>query len=296
MSETQLDWVRHLPLLLAAARNGSARKAAAQLGMSTATAVRRLSALEEELDTRLFDRTHGGLLPTTGLSLALPWAEQIESAANSLLRELRGLETEPVGTVRVSLLHGMSSLFVAPALPRLLARYPELTVELIPGAAVLDLVRREADLAIRTFRPASGDLIVKRIFSGPHVVVASQQLLSRTQPERLADLPWIDWDHTAARTPDTVWLEQHVPEARVVLRSTDPTTMLRAAQAGVGALMVAEPMARATGGLVSVALDVPPMPDAALYLVSHRAVRHIPRVAAVWDFLLEIATPGPGAP
>lgn len=288
MDETRFEWLGHIQLLLAASREGSATQAAEQLGLSTATAIRRIGAVEEELGVRFFDRTPAGLIPTPALALALPWAEQIEAAGHGLIRELAGLETKPTGPVRISLLESTSSWVVAPQLPTLLARYPDLEVSLVPEARVIDLLKRQADIAVRTSRPTTGDLVSRKLGSFQLQVAASPTLLAKVKPNSLQDLPWIDWDATAARTPDVMWLPENVPDARVALRTTSVATMLHAAKAGVGAAVVAAPLMAAIGGLRRIDVDTPPLPTITLHLVTHRALRPIPRVAAVWDFLTDI--------
>ncbi|MBL4632711.1 MAG: LysR family transcriptional regulator [Kofleriaceae bacterium] len=288
MNETPNEWVGHVDLLLAAVREGSATQAAKQLGLSTATVIRRLEAMEEALGTQLFDRSSTGLHPTAALTLALPWAEQIEAAGHSLRRELSGFEKEAKGDVRVSLVEAVSSWIVAPRLPTLLERYPGLAVTLVPEARLVDLARREADIVVRLSRPNSGDLIVRKLLSFELVVVAAPCLLDACQPKRLLDLPWIDWAPSVVGTEDVLWLKRTLPEAEVRMRSTSLVTMLHAAQAGVGAIVVAAPLAEAVGGLQRVNLDTPPLPTLSMHLVTHRALRPIPRVAVVWDYLLEL--------
>lgn len=279
-------WLDGVPVLLAAARTGSATAAAHELDVSTATVLRRLGALEEALGARLFDRTPGGLLPTAAVELALPWAEQIEAAGLGLERELHGFERQPAGPVRLATLPAMSNWFVAPIVPALLARHPDLVLELLPASAVIDLTRREADLALRLVRPTHGDLVFKRLASVPLVWVAAPSLLERLRPQRLTDLPWLGWDPSVP-APERQLLDALVPDAKVVLRSTEMETLLQAARAGAGALIVGEPLAARAGGLVRLPFATPTLPTAELWLVAHRALREVPRVAAVWDWITE---------
>jgi DNA-binding transcriptional LysR family regulator len=275
-----------VPVFLAAARTASATAAAARLGVAPATVLRQLAALEEHLGVVLFDRTPSGLLRTAAAEIALPWAEQIEAAGHALRNELHGLEQRAAGVVRFALLPAVSNAFVAPAVPRLHALHPDIVLELLPASAVLDLTRREADLALRLVRPEHGDLVVRKLADTPAVLVAAPSLLARVAARQLSDLPWLDWEASVA-APEARLLAAVVPGARVVLRSTEMETLLQAARAGVGALVCGEPVAARTGGLVRVPLATPPLPAAPLWLVAHRALRDVPRVAAVWRWILE---------
>jgi DNA-binding transcriptional LysR family regulator len=90
-----------------------------------------------------------------------------------------------------------------------------------------------------------------------------------------------------ARIPEARWFAENVPESRVVMRTQDLGTLLAAARVGLGAVVVPEPMAAMAGGLVAVAYGRTPLPGGSLYLVAHRALRAVPRVAAVWRWLTE---------
>ena len=224
----------------------------------------------------------GGLLPTPALERVLPWAEQAMHALAEMKSELAGFEREPRGVVRVAVLPGISRFLMAPALPRLVARHPGLSIELLPASAVVDLTRREADLAIRTVRPETGDLVVQRLAAFRIALMAAPSLLAGRRRPALSRLPWLDFAEDMSGTPESAWLRAQVPGARVVLRSPDLETLISAAQSGLGALAVAQPLGRAAGGLVELPASAPP--EGTLWLVAHRAVRNVPRVSVVWDW------------
>jgi DNA-binding transcriptional LysR family regulator len=246
--------------------------------------LRRLGALEQSLGAALFDRTPGGLVPTPALALVMPWAEQAAGAIGSMRDELAGLERAPVGTVHLALLPGLPSFLVTRGLDAFLARHPGLAIEFAAASAVVDLTRREADLAIRSVRPTTGDLVVNRLATFSLRVMAAPTL-ARRRKRRLAELPWVAFSEQLSATPESTWLREQVTDARVVLRSPDLQLLLSAAQAGIGALVVAEPLGR-FAGLVPVTTSRP-MPEGTLWLVAHRALRPVPRVAAVWDWVMD---------
>lgn len=283
-----LKWLGGVPIILASARLGSATAAARELHTSTATVVRRLAAVEDALGAKLFDRTPTGLLPTAALELVLPWAEQVEAAAIDLEREVSGLERQPVGIVRVALLPTLATRFIAPGLARLRERHPDLVIDLLPQAAVVDLVRREADIAVRLVRPTTGDLVSKQLSTYRLAVAVSPELANATRAKTLADYPWLSWSTKLASLPEARWLDAVVPNANIVLRSLDLETLIAAAKEGLGALVVAEALAAASGGLVHAPVPTPEMPEGQLWIVAHRALRPVPRVAATWDWLLEM--------
>lgn len=285
MSDTPTP-LAHVDLVLAIARAGSATRAAATLGTTAATVLRRLEVFEATIGARLFDRLPSGLRPTPALALVKPWAEQAETAAVGMLRELSGLERRPEGTVRIAVVPATAALVIIPALPRLRAAYPEITIEIAPSTALVDLTMREADIAIRTVRPEKGELVMQQLASVRLSVVRAPSLPIK-RGAKLRDLPWLAYDRSLAHIPESRWLDAHVPNARVVMRSTELGTLLAAAQAGIGVVLAADAIAERAGGLVPVPVAVPPMPESALWLVAHAALRPVARVAVVWDWLVE---------
>lgn len=278
-------------LLLALDRTRSATRAASELSATTATVLRRLERLEEELGTRLFDRLPTGLRPTPALALVRPWAEQASAAASGLLRQLTQVEELPTGVVRLAVPPAVATLLIVPALPALRAAFPDLVLELVPATALVDLATREADVALRTVRPSSGELVAQRVGVARLGVFGGRKLKPlEAGSRRLADYPWLGWDSALAHIPEAQWLTQHVPEARVVFRASELSTLLAAAKAGVGALVVADALA-ARAGLEPLDARLPAMPETSLWLVTHQALRPVPRVAAVWDWLLRQLRP-----
>jgi DNA-binding transcriptional LysR family regulator len=286
-----LDW-EQVRLFLAIARGGSLSAASARLGLDVSTVSRRIDRLETELGALLFDRTRDGTTPTALAEHMLPHAEEMELAASRFASAGTKAETEIEGVVRLTVPPGIADAFVAPALAKLYERHPKLVVELDASVGYADLTRREADLAIRGHRPESGELIALKLVTvkaAPLASAAYAKELGRLR--RLDHVRWIVWGDDLAHLPDAVWLRKHVPNLTPVFRTSHFASQLAAARAGLGAFLAAQPFA--TNGLVEIehtrALDAAwaELPSGSLWLVGHRALRHVPRVAAVWSFVVE---------
>jgi DNA-binding transcriptional LysR family regulator len=202
------------------------------------------------------------------------------------------LEREAAGVVRITCPPDVAEVVVAPLLPELLARYPELRLVLTPGESVLDLTRREADLALRTVRPQSGDLVMTRLLSARWVLAAAPAVVRRLGKLRdFRDAPWVGWGQGFAQIGAARWLTKHARGVEPLLRSDSLRVQLATLSAGLGVALVPEPSVRHYG-LVPVKL-APALREAAsdwpvdeLYLVTHRALREVPRVRVVWELLL----------
>lgn len=294
-----LDWDQ-VRLFLAIARGGSLVDAAARLGLDVSTVSRRLDRLEDALGAHLFDRTRDGTLATALAEQMLPHAEEMELGVHRFAAAGAQVETAVEGVVRLTVPPGVADAFVAPLLVELHARHPRLVVELDASIGYADLTRREADLALRTTRPTSGDLIVTRVISTRSEPMTSRAYAAELgRLRRLDDARWIDWGADLAHLPTARWLREHGPAIAPVLRTSHFASALAAARAGLGVVLASEPY-RLTG-LVPVtpsralAAAWRALPVEQLWLVGHRALRHVPRVAAVWEFLLERMSSIPAA-
>lgn len=280
-------------VMLALSRGRTLRAAAHALGVNASTIGRRLDALEEALGTRLFDRTLDGVLPTAAVEQLLPHAEQLEQAALSLVSAADGLDREPEGVVRISALPGVGDHFVAASVSRLLARHPKLQIELDSSIAYADLTRREADIALRIARPTTGDLVAVKLMSDQVAILGSPRYVEELGTLRdMSHARWLAWGHDLALLPDARWLAERVPESAIALRSSSINALLSAAEHGVGLLLISKAFMRVrplTPVKLAPALAkaAATLPSLELWLVGHRALRGVPRIAAVWDFIVE---------
>jgi DNA-binding transcriptional LysR family regulator len=285
----QWDDVR---LFLALCRARTVGRAASTLGINASTVSRRLAALEEAMDASLFDRGRDGIAPTKAAEDLLPVAEEIELAMLRFANAAEGLEREVAGLVRVTCPDDVAEVVVVPALRELFGRHPRLHVELSPGEALLDLTRREADLALRTVRPTRGDLLVTRLLSLRWIVAASAETARALGNLRAwTDAPWIGWSERLSHIGPARWLQTHARGVDPVLRSDSLRVQLSALSNGLGVGLVPEPSLEHFG-LVPVKLSAGLRESAAqwpvdeLFLVTHRALRDVPRVRVVWELLV----------
>lgn len=288
-----------LSVVLALIRAGTLSGAATRLGVNVSTVGRRIDAIEAQLGVHLFDRTSTGVGPTELAEALIPIAETMEQSAAAAMRILAGRETEPEGVVRLAAPPGLASWMIAPALVELRRRYPKIILELDASVAYVDLTRREADLALRSARPQSGDLTCLRLIEAAPVVTAAPQTVAAIGTLRdLDDVDWVTWGSELAHLPDRAWIAKHVDPARVVLRTNSLDAQIQAVRVGIGVMLLHGPFLP-FAGLSEVPLSaslvkrVAPTSVDRLWLVGHRALRDVPRVKAVWDFMVELFEPSP---
>jgi len=193
-----IDW-EGWRTVLATARAGTLAGAAASLGIDATTAGRRVRALEERLDRRLFEREGTKLKPTSMCADALPSLDAAEAALERAESATAGASANKARTVRITSVALICELVLAPAMSRLLAGR-RLRVELIADNRNLSLPRREADAAVRLAPPA-GDAPARLVGSLRYAVYAPRGL----DPETL---PWVGFDTALARLPESRWVER----------------------------------------------------------------------------------------
>ena len=301
MQDPPLRW-DDVPLFLALHREGSLGRAARRVGLDTSTLSRRLTALEATLSLTLFDRDRDGLHATAAADRLVVAAEAMERCAADFARDAEGFERAVEGRVRLTAPPGVADLIVAPRVGELLARHPRLHVEVDSRVAYADLSRREADVALRVTRPAGGDLVAKKVFTTRTVCLGSPAYVAALGAlTDLADARWITYADDLGAMPAVRWLRERAPSVVPALVSSSFSAQVQAAAAGVGLLLAPLPFAEVCG--LSVARLSPALtralaalPEDTLWLVGHRALRDVPRVAAVWQWLDELfraGLPGP---
>jgi DNA-binding transcriptional LysR family regulator len=175
---------------LAVLAEGSLSAAARALGMTQPTVGRHIAALEKALGVVLFTRTPSGLMPAEAAWRLRSHAETMRSAAAALQRAAEGSWGEGVqGTVRVSASEVMGVEVLPPIMAALREAYPRLRVELVLSNRVQDLLRREADIAVRMTQPQQELLIARRVRSVEVGLHAHPHYLAQHgMPESLAEL------------------------------------------------------------------------------------------------------------
>ena len=285
-----LDWDQ-VRVFLAVAREGQLAGAAGRLGLDVSTVSRRLDRLEDELGIVLFERSREGTVPSAAAEAMLPAAEDMERGLVQFAAAVDAVETVAEGVVRLTAPPGVADAFVAPLLARFHERHPRVVVELDASVAYADLTRREADLALRTTRPRSGDLVAARLATTRSVPLTSPEYARELGRLKCwSDARWITWGADLSQLATGRWLAEHAPGVTPVLRTSHFASQLAAAAAGLGVVLAAEVFSAVRPlSVVKVSRALEPtwqaLPTEELWLVGHRALRTVPRVAALCDFL-----------
>ncbi|WP_315720625.1 MULTISPECIES: LysR family transcriptional regulator [unclassified Bradyrhizobium] len=174
------DWSL-LRSFLAVIRRGSLSAAARATGLTQPTVGRHIDELEAGLGVALFTRSQAGLLPTEAATALVPHAEAMEAAFAALVRAARsgGDARQPRGVVRISASEIVGTFVLPTILAGIRKRCPEIIIELVLNNRTDDLLRRDADIAVRMIRPKQDGLVARRIGSVPLGLYAHRDYIAR---------------------------------------------------------------------------------------------------------------------
>jgi DNA-binding transcriptional LysR family regulator len=272
-----------LRLFLEVAKVGSFTAAGATLGVDQATVSRRMASLEANLGAALFERTPQGSSLTVLGEKVQRHAQAMEAELHALVDAASGHEREIEGVVRLALTESIAVHAVIPrVLPGLHERYPKLTVRLSASYDVEELGHRQAELALRFFRPESGDLVAQRIVRMKTALVGHRRFRGVAR----AELPVIGAELGDRPTPESRYLERHLRRAPRLFVSSY-VSQIEAVRAGIGVALLAKSVLALDPQLALLEPELPAPPELELWLVTPRSLRHVPRIATVWAALEE---------
>jgi DNA-binding transcriptional LysR family regulator len=274
---------------LSVMKEGSLSGAARAMGIAQPTVGRHIAALEKSLGVVLFTRSQLGLLPTEVAQALQPFAQAMSSSAAALLRAAEGQGAGIQGTVRVTASEVMGVEVLPPILAQLQATYPDLKIELVLSNRVQDLLKREADIAIRMTQPKQEQLIARHIGGVKIGLFAHKKYLrKRGTPQSLAELAdhaLIGFDEEtpfvrAARKGFPLWSRNNF-----AVRTDNDLAQLAMIRAGSGIGICQAALAARDPQLVHLLPGVLPM-SLETWLTMHEDLRNNPRCKVTFDALL----------
>lgn len=281
------DWSLYRSFL-AALREGSLSAAGRVLGISQPTLGRHIAELERDLGHRLFTRSPDGLIPTGAANALRPKAEALAAAADALLRVASGLSGEDVGTVRITASEIMAAEVIAPILAAMQRDHPGIVVELVVTNRLQDLLRRDADIAIRMTPPQQDALLVKRIGEVDLGLFAAPAYLERhAAPDDVEDLlgrhAVVGFDIPLPYTRNFQLRGRPVTRESFSFRTDSDTGQFAAIRAGCGIGVCHGPLARREK-LVPI-LPKFFSPAVGMWLCMHEDQKSVPQCRLVFDCL-----------
>lgn len=290
-----LDW-NQLKAFLETAETGSLSAAARKLGLTQPTLSRQVAAIERRMGVTLFERVGKAMaLTPTGLDL-LEHARAMGAAVEALGLAASGRSQAVGGVVSVSATDAVAACLLPPLLRQLREQEPGIAIEVIASDALSDLLRREADIAIRHVKPEQPDLIARWIRDTTASFYASDDWVKAHghphRAEEAAALPFVGSDRSGQFL---AYLRQHglpISEANFSCYCHHSMAYWALVRQGLGIGAMMDEIARRTPGVTRVLDEVPPV-RFPIWLVTHRELRTSRRIRVVFEALAQALASGP---
>lgn len=272
-----LSW-DDLRLVKAIADQGGLTRAAVLLSINHSTAFRRLAAIERALDARLFERHRSGYVPTRAGEAFVGVASRMEEEVARVTREVAGQAQAPEGELRVTAAAALVAGILMPLFSEFRSLHPQVRLEVISAEAVLNLSRRDADVAIRASIKPPPNLVGRRIAGIAWAVYGRAQ-----DGDGLEGRLWVSPNESVGGEIFSRFVSERAPPERIVLRLNTVHGLAEAIEAGIGIGPLPCMDADARPALKRLT-GIAPELEGSLWLLTHPELRHAPRVRAFMDF------------
>ena len=285
----RFDWNKARAFLVTA-EEGSLSAAARALGMAQPTLGRQVDGLEQELGVVLFERVGRGLtLTPSGLEL-LEHVRDMGAAAGRVSLAALGQSQALEGTISISASETYAAVLLPPIIAKLRKEEPGIHVEIVVTNQASDLLRREADIALRNFRPTEPDLVAKKIGMADAILYATpayiEQLGTPKTPYDLRHADFVNLDRAGMMLKGLNTLGLGLTEANFPLLTESYLVMWELVKQGTAIGILDSLIGDAEPAVVRVLPDLEPL-TFPIWLVAHRELTTSRRIRRVYDFLVE---------
>lgn len=284
----RLDW-DDLRYVLAVARAGSLSGAARALSVMHSTMLRRIDAVEEKLQVRLFERLRSGYVATEAGEALCRVAEQCEPLIAEAELRIAGGDTRLTGNLHVTTGVVVAQYLLPRPLATFCAMHPDIEVEVQGARERLDLSRREADVAIRMSADVPDYLVGRKLgeidfrayawHDAPWLPKTGKKQKLLPVSTLVRDFPWICFERGAHNRVYDRWLHAEVPDTSVAMRADHFPTALAMMRAGIGIALMPEFIVREVDGLVALTEPIAEL-RSPLWILTHPDLRNSARVRA----------------
>jgi DNA-binding transcriptional LysR family regulator len=275
-----------LAVFLAVYRERTTTRAAAALGFSQPTVVRRLGAIEQQLGVSLFERTPGGLVPTPAAERLIDLAARVEHAVSDFRTEAESISGAGANIIRLTFLDHFERLLV-PILRSFRERWPRMQTHLLASDRLYDLARGEADIGVRGRHPPTGeDIVVHELPPTGWTLFAASHLGEQERPRRPEEVcrfPIALIEGAVGQLPVYRWLEGEALKSHFrPIRCANYPALKSVVASGAAISVLPCTIGEHDSNLVRC---WPPMPefDVPIYLAAKRAVLRRPAVRDLFD-------------
>ena len=287
----QFDW-DNLRIFLGVARAQSGLEASHTLKTSQSTISRRILRLEEDIGSKLFERSSQGHRLTSAGHRLLEHVEKLEGTFIAVESNVFGDNMALTGEIRLGTTEAFGTFFLAPHLAHFCTRHPAITVDILPMPRSLNLSKREVDMSVAIDRPSANSFVTCQLTHYRMLPYATPEYLEKHPPimdvEDLVGLRWIDYVDDLIFSPQQFSLQKWLPTVKPFMRSTSVIAQSQAAKAGLGLAVLPCLLGNVIDGLVAVLPDKVDI-TRTFWLVAPPERRELARVKALWNYIRQVA-------
>ena len=269
---------------------GSLKGAAEALGVNHSTVFRRINALEDKIDVRLFERLKTGYVLTQAGEEIIEQVQRIEEQMLEIDLKLLGKDIRLSGTIKISTTDTLGYYWLPPYVRQFKDEYPNIVIDVDIKTRFTNLSRREADILIPTVNEQPDYMVGRKL--APIIVglYASKEYVDRYgKPQKVGDLSshrMLFPNEALAGLPLIKWLRKYVPSKAIIASSDKLTGLYKIAQQGLGIAPLPHYVGDADPDLVKV-LDVPRRFHRNIWILTHPDLRHTARISAFMKFMYQ---------
>ncbi len=229
----QINW-DNLRYVLMVANKGSISAAARELDVDRSTVLRRINHFQQDLNCRIFDRSDSGYVLTPEAEKIIDAAREVENTLIHIQRQIAGHELKLEGELRVTTTDSFMFTVLAPHLASFHRKHPHIVVDVLVTNSILDLSRRDADIAIRPTVNPDDNLIGRRLCDVEFGVYACNEMIESVSGDLTIKQNWIGYADSLRASPVGSWFEKNIDADQVCLRCDSFVGVRTAAESGIG--------------------------------------------------------------
>lgn len=276
----------NLRYVLMVAEKGSIAAAARELGVNRTTVLRRINTFQDNLNCRIFERSDSGYILTPEAEKMIDAAREVENTLFNMQRQIAGHELRLEGELRVTTTDTLMVSLIGPHLAGFNRKHPHIVVDVVMTNSILDLSRRDADIAIRPTKSPEPPLLGRRVADVRFNIYASHSYTKFTKRSNLFKQQWIGFETSLQSTPPGKWLEASIPRENICLRGDSFIALKVAAENGMGLALLPHYL-----GDSSDLLQRHPTPidelTTGLWLITHPDLTRSAKINAFMDYFTD---------
>lgn len=273
-----MNW-DNLRYVLMVADKGSISAAARELNVNRSTVLRRIDNFQTSLNCRIFERSDSGYTLTAEAEQIINAAREVESTLFDIQRQVAGQELKLEGELRVTTTEAFTLAMLTPHFASFREKHPHIVVTVLNSNSLLDLTRRDADIAIRPVSSPDPGLVAHRLQDVKFAAYASRAYLQQNQVNDLFENRWIGFADSMRSVPIGSWFESRIDSNNICMRCDSFVTMRVAAEASIGVALLPCFLGDDSGDLVRVE-ELHPGLNTGLWLLAHPDLARSARVTA----------------